>query len=265
MKEKILEFDGEVLYMTTNFRSLPRLIDWTNQAFEKEFSIDSAPYQTDFKPMDKFSALGQDSGVFKMPVETIKNNQEIIAQTDASKIAHWIYQSLDGNLKLARTPEELEAGLREKPVPGDFLILLRYKSNMAFYGRALEKYGIPFSLSGGSSISNSLELNELIYVLSTIVDPHNPIPLVTVLRGLFFGISDQQLYLFKEAGGRLNFMTSVPTHLKQDVFNLLNDAFDALKRFYRWSKELPPSSAIEKIVKELGIIPFALSQDFGKG
>ncbi|UNC91203.1 ATP-binding protein [Candidatus Contubernalis alkaliaceticus] len=59
-------------------------------------------------------------------------------------------------------------------------------------------------------------------------------------------------------------MTSVPTHLKQDVFNLINNAFDALKRFYRWSKELPPSSALEKIVKELGIILFTLSQDLEK-
>ena len=86
---------------------------------------------------------------------------EEIANLDAGRIAGWISRALAGGMRLSRTDEEIAAGLTEKPRPGDFLILMRYKANMDIYASALESRGIPYQITGGEGFSQSPELLDL--------------------------------------------------------------------------------------------------------
>ncbi len=268
VKDMISKSGGEVLYLTSNFRSLPGIIDWTNLAFADLFTPLSPPYQAGFVPMDRVreKEKGTCSGVYKLNLEGVKgNNSEEIARQDASRIASWIHGSLEGDIALSRTGEEREKGLGAEPLPGDFLILVRYKKHMSLYARALEARGIPFILSGGGDISQSVELQELICLLQSLADPDNPVPLVAALRGLFFGVSDDYLYRYKNAGGRFYFFSSIPRDLEPEVREVFEPAWETLKQFWKWTRELPPSSAVERIVSELGFIPLALAGELGRG
>ncbi len=268
VKEIIRQSGGEVLYLTTNFRSLPEMIDWTNQVFDNLFTPILPPYQADFVPMDPVRGKDPDTGcgVFKLVLEDVhRNSPERIAWQDACKTANWIYLSLNGNLSLSRTEEEKEKGLGPDPLPGDFLILVHYKKYMSFYARALEAWGIPFALSGGGDISDSAELKELVCLLQAIADPNNPVPLAAALRGLLFGISDDSLYRFKMNGGNFSFLSRVPAGLEEEDREMFITAWETLYRYWTWTRKLPPSSVVERIMTELGIIPLALAEELGRG
>ncbi len=268
VKKIITASGGEVLHLTSNFRSLPRLIHWTNRAFNDLFAPFSPPYQADFVQMDPVRQRKQDAdeGLLMAPVGDVqKNNQEQIASQDASQIAGWISRSLQGGLKLSRTAEDKACGLGDNPLPGDFLVLVHYKRHMSLYARALEALGVPFTLSGGGDISESIELQELLCLLQALADPHNPVTLVASLRGLFFGISDDCLYRFQKAGGQFSFLSDIPREAEQLVQDTFTPAWEILRRFWRWSRELPPSSAVQKIISELGLLPLALAGELGRG
>jgi len=307
VKELIEKSGGETLKLTSNFRSLPALIEWTNGAFAEllapgfpaspdapdardardtpnapessdacdhfapsDSRAQPPPYQAEFSPMNgvRTAKEGTEGGVFRMELEDVyRNNQEEIARQDARRAAGWISRALKGEVKLSRTEEEEKGGLTEVPVPGDFLVLVHYKKHMSFYARALEELDIPYTLSGGGNISESEELNELLHLLQALADPENPVPLAATLRGIFFGISDAHLYRFKKAGGRFSFLGKVPLEgeLEEETRLVFASAWETLQRYWRWSRELPPASAVEKITSDLGIIPLSLAGELGKG
>ncbi len=268
VKQLIKGSGGEILNLSTNFRSLPGLIDWGNTAFEKLFSPIKPPYQAQFTAMDSIQVNqgGCTEGLLSLPVDNIKwDKQEKIAATDAEKVADWIEQAISGGIRLSRSEEEIKRGLGETAKASDFLVIVKNKLNMTLYARALEKRGIAFSLSGGGGLAESAELKELLNLLKALADPENPVPLVATLRGIFFGFSDDLLYRFKQAGGQFNLLVPVPDKADQDLQDRFSSAFHAMRCYRVWTKKLPPSSAIEKIADGLGLISYALAGEMGRG
>ena len=86
------------------------------------------------------------------------------------------------------------------------MILYRYKKFMSVYARALEERGIPFEITGSDAFAESEEIGEITNLATALNDPDNPIYAVAVLRGIFFGVSDNDLMAFRREGGRFNFM-----------------------------------------------------------
>ena len=81
--------------------------------------------------------------------------------------------------------------------------------------------------------------------------------LVAILRGKLFGISDTDLYAFKKAGGRFSFHAMIPEGLKRSAAAEFQNAFERLKKYALWLAKIPPVSAIEKIVADLGLTVLA--------
>ena len=275
---------GEVLNLNTNFRCLKPLEEFTNQVFQAMLAPREDPYQAPFAPIDAFRTQTEDSdcGVKVLPVEpSFSRKEEVVAQ-DAWQVASYIAQALKGNLRLARSREETRAGLDETPRPGDFLIILRFKEMMDTYARALEEQGIPVTMTGGSSLSDSFELKELLKLLKYLDDPPHQVYLVAVLKGLFFGISDDQLYHFQAKGGKLdpllhNFLRQeqgekgapsacTPDYaaMDQNLLQLFDDAFKRLGKFLKWKWDYPPAVVLEKVMEDLGLVPYTLSLPLGE-
>lgn len=266
VKELILKSGGEVLKLTSNFRSVQALGRWFNPTFGKLLPEKGDSYQAEYSELHTLQPDKENTevGVRVLEIPNIFSNKAEIVDVDADYIAKIIKDALNGNIRLSRTPEETDAGVSETPRPSDFMILLRYKDSMDVYARALEKYGIPVSMAGGSSLSQSYEISELYKLLKFLADIENQVSLVAVLRGLFFGISDDSLYQFKKAGGRFSLLSVVPEQLDNTINQQFTQSLGKLKKYYRWTKQYNPSVALEKIIIDLGLVPFSLTGEMGK-
>jgi ATP-dependent helicase/nuclease subunit A len=266
--KKLIEVSGgRVLQLTSNFRSVQAIADWVNPLFKELLPSEATSFQAAFSSLDpvRGNGAGSAAGVRINKIPGVpRHAQEKIASIDAGRIASWIRWALDGGITLDRTAEEIEAGLDERPRPADFMILLRYKSNMDVYARALEEQGIPFRIAGSGGFSGSLEIAELLKILKALLDPDDPVRLVAVLRGSLFGFSDNQLWLFRKAGGHFNIYSNLPGGLDDDLREMFQWAFGMLQTFREWVKKLPASAALENIIRELGVLPCALTGELGR-
>ncbi|HAG11589.1 MAG TPA: hypothetical protein DCK76_09460 [Desulfotomaculum sp.] len=266
--KKLIDLSGgSVLHLTSNFRSVKAIGDWVNPVFKGLLPAEATSFQAAFTDLNtvRENKEGNIGGIRTINIPKVsRNSQREIALFDAGRIARWIRWAVDGGITLERTAEEIEAGFTERPGPADFLILLRYKSNMDLYARALEEQGIPFQIAGSGGFSESAEIAELLKVLKAILDPDDSVRLVAVLRGGLFGLSDNQLWLFKQAGGHFSFYARVPDSMDQKDREFFEWAFGRLKAFRKWTQDLPASAALENIMQELGIIPYALTGELGR-
>jgi len=92
VKEQIKEGGGEVLHLTTNFRSLEALAVWNNGVFKSVFPEEADRYQAAFAPMN--TVRDEDErlhGVYKISIpKQERNKTELIVDIDSEKIADFI-------------------------------------------------------------------------------------------------------------------------------------------------------------------------------
>lgn len=252
---------GKVIELTSNFRSLDHITCLTNTIFKNIFPEKDSQYQAKFSPLVNTRASSQKSGhgVYKLLVPKVNgNNRENIVREEARSIASWIYHAINGNLRLERTGKELQDGETEDAKPGDFMIIAKRKDMLSWYAHDLEKLGIPYEISGGESFTDSMELREVYKVLKAIADPKDPVVLVAALRGLFFGISDNELYQFAKQGGRFSVYNRAENGLAK-----MKDAFERIRKYRDIVACNSPVTALEKIIECLGIIPLSVSGEMG--
>lgn len=255
VKELIEKSGGEVLKLQANFRSLHSIGSYLNPIFEELFSSGQGKYQAVYSPMQ---TVWEDnpqyiSGVRQLIVSKESNKNNTIRQ-DAQSIARVIRDMVDKGFRLVRSEEEIKAGISPSIAYKDFMILLYYKKRMDIYAHTLAEYGIPFTVSGYASLNESQQIKELLKLFRLMRDIENQILIVAVLRGIFFGFSDDDLYQFKEAGGEFDFYEKIPEKLNPKLQENFDKAFCRLRQFHLWTQKLPPVTAMEKIIIDSGLL-----------
>ncbi len=253
VKEQIEKGGGEILYLTTNFRSIDALAEWNNAVFQNVFPEKADRYQAAFATLNTVrKAEGRLHGVFKISIPQQERHKEnLIVGIDADKIADFISSALR---------EKVNGG--KKWEPSDFLILFRYKKNMTVYARALEKRGIPYEITGSGAFSESEEAKEILNLARALNDPDNPIYTVAVLRGIFFGVSDKDLYEHKQKKGWFSFLKEEDEN-QMDVKDKVPQSLSKLRQWWEWIREYPATTALEMIFEDSGVINFAASSEIG--
>lgn len=263
MKRIIINSSGRVIPLTTNFRSLPSVCQWIDPIFKEKFTEEGDQFQAAFEPLVASKEI-KGGGIRKITIPKIKGKQEEIARLDADRIANWVEWALQGNFEVLRTREEISRGETLVPGPGDFMILLRYTAHLPFYARALETRGIPFEMAGGKSFKDSEEIGSLLNLLSVVADPEDQVSLVAVLRGPFYGISDDLLYRFKKEGGVFSYLVAPDKCQNREAREKIGNIMAELFQFHRWARTNPPGTVLTLIMDKLGIVPLALSKEIGE-
>lgn len=174
---------GRVLPLTRNFRSVPALCDWANGVFSTRFPTEPTAHSPRFAALDADETKPQTGGVFTLT--SPGTGADLLAE-DARKIAAYIRSEVDAGRRQFR----------------DFLILTRKKKDrIAPYADALEALDIPLEVSGAGAFGDSAEVRALTLLLRALAEPQDAVLLVAVLRGPLFGLSDPELFAFKQAGG----------------------------------------------------------------
>ncbi len=243
VKDRFSDF-GAVLELTTNFRSRPPIGDLVNELFDAEgfFPASATPEQASFEPLN--TRPGEPTsreGVFWYAVAPVGARGDAAANDDAARIASWI-------------ATRVASGERSS---GDFMILTRTRSHLDSYARALEAFSLPVQVTG-AGVGVESELRELQAVLACMIDPSNPVKVVAVLVGLFFGIDYERL---------------VQHRLDEGAFDVIRprerghpDVVQALRTLNEWwraSTVQPADIFVSRLTSELGLLPFAAAGELG--
>jgi ATP-dependent helicase/nuclease subunit A len=236
---------GRVVTLSRNFRSAPALCEFANQVFETRFPAEPTAQSPRYAPLDANAdaSATADQALFTLTHSSAERSQVIVE--DAVKIARFIRA-------------EVDAGRRKY---SDFLILTRKKrERIAPYAGALESLNVPIEVSGAGAFGESIEVGTLTTVLRALTDPQDEVALIAVLRGPLFGISDRELFAYKQSGGWFSLYAGKdPAPAKDRV----SAALAALNQYHRWTRLLPASVALERILEHTGYLALAATTPGG--
>ena len=262
---------GQTVPLEASFRAVPALCNWANDVFATVFPDAPTPQQPAFHRLEPVRDDAPATGVRVLLHEASVDRNELAGE-DAARIADYIRF-------------EIAAGRRR---PEDFLILTRIKRNLAVYAAALERLELPVEVSGAGAFGDSEHVRELAALLRSLADPDDGVVLVGVLRGPFFGISDEELFRHRQAGGVFNLARPVtggqveappeaipppppvrarrgPDAGQPSLFEVPDEpsrpaaesALVELQAMYRWTRQLPAAAATERILERTGFLALA--------
>jgi ATP-dependent helicase/nuclease subunit A len=221
-----------LVQLTTNFRSAPGLCEWANRVFATRFPAEPTAQAPRFAPLDAHRT--DETG--RPALAVIDLDPQLDAQDlcgeEAARIARYIHA-------------EVDAGRRAF---GDFLILTRRKKGLRPYAAALEDLQIPIEVTGAGAFGESAEVRHIARVLSALADPQDAVALVGVLRGPLFGVSDRELFAFRQAGGWFGIFCDAAPGSPVAV------ALERLRRWHTWTRRLPAGAALERILDDSGYL-----------
>lgn len=249
VKQLIEEHGGEVLQLTTNFRTLDSVTNGLNPVFKKHLPEVETVYQAAYRPLVSYHEDDHKgfSGVKCLTVPADISKKDDVILQDAKNIAATIRRLIEDGCH-----------------PRDFMVLTRYNDGVAVYAKILEDSGLPVSISGEVVLGETGEFEDLWILLQSFLDLADEVGFVAVLRGVFFGFSDQELYEWKRANGRFSIYAEVPDELPPAVKAKFASALTKLKDYQRFIRLLSPTAAIEKILEEVGFYPLLLKNGHGK-
>jgi ATP-dependent helicase/nuclease subunit A len=270
IKRKLQEH-GEVLQLTQNFRSVTSIGSYVNYAFESRFMPvgQKADHQAEYSLMltsrdnPKGKQLLHGVHVLTVPKQE-RDRKAAIAEYDAARIAEWIAWACGGGLRI-REPRGGGADGR-KPIdrparPGDFMILLKRREFISLYASCLENYGISSDTAGDQAAIEELDaLEKLAWFLGDYTDS---IRLLAVLRGPLFGLSDLALFRYAKEMGKVALFPVAMEGVLSDSALQVEEALMRIRSFWEVVRSLPAAAALQRIIEELGLIPYSAVQDTG--
>ncbi|MBN2327175.1 MAG: UvrD-helicase domain-containing protein [Candidatus Omnitrophica bacterium] len=245
VRKIIVDHGGDVIQLSSNFRTDPVILNWVNQTFAAEFPSEESSYSPTYvhlqygKPCEDISSKEKIQRLY-IPGDDSKKNEDCLVYE-----ADWI----------AKTIQDLIASGRARA--GDFMIVAYLTRNLSLYADLLQQRQIPCQVTGGDALNQAEEMRLLALCLSAIVRTDDPIALVSALRSELFGFSDPALYEYKKKGGVFSYLASIPEGLSPEIHELFEDAFARFRKYRGWIKGRPASTAIDQIADDLGLYTYA--------
>ena len=247
---------GSRLLLTANFRSLPGVCALANEVFPPLFGALSSPWSPPFQKLDPVREESGTAGGARVAALTLpeagKGSEP--SEAEAEAIAAYVRS-------------EVAAGRRRY---GDFLVLTRYKPRLGLFSAAFDALEIPVEVSGAGFFCKAPEVQALALLLAALADPLDAVTLVGVLRGPLFGLSDPELFRFRQAGGRLELGTRLPEAADEAAARDLDGRFGpvlpAMRRLQavlHLTRLLPLPAAVDRILEETGWLALASTQPAG--
>ncbi|MFM8893530.1 MAG: PD-(D/E)XK nuclease family protein, partial [Planctomycetia bacterium] len=252
VKERIGKSGGHIIRLETNFRTNRELVGWVNDRLGGRFATHRPEGGVAYGPGFSESHVGRRAGTAGCltglrQLRVGENNIE----SEAEAVAQFIRRAIDHRLTVPRTSADEDPACR----PEDFLIVTWDTGELSTYAAALNAVGLPCDVTGrkGSHSKDDLALLQL--CLRVVADADDAVAALAVLRGPLFGLSDQDLFALRAAGGRIDGRLHVPeTLVDEELSGRLKTAAEAFHRWRKLAGSLPLAAALERIAGDAGIL-----------
>lgn len=184
------EGSGDVITITTNFRSCAPIIGFVNNKFREPLSGEDQP---GFAPLDAFHPdPRQGPCVAALNVLCADTEGKADAETkrdcEAEAVAELCARLIE------RQPLPPRTGREERTCrPGDIALLAPTGAELWRYEEALERHGVPVATQAGKGLFRRQEIQDLIAVTRVLTDPRDTLALAALLRGPLVGLSDEEM------------------------------------------------------------------------
>jgi len=211
--------------LSTNFRTLPTVLESINELFDAIFESDGDPYEAE--PQRLRPARDDPVGVgsveyLAVPTEAElratrfdhypdfadaepEHDSELEAMALAARLSQLlaepaqVYPEADADDTTDPTAESTGDPTRDIE-PSDIAILLRSRTHLKTYERALNDATVPYSVASGLGFYETTEITVLLNLFRALADPTDERALYATLRSPLFGLTDDTLAQLKQHG-----------------------------------------------------------------
>ena len=184
------QYPGNVLEVTSNFRSASSIVDYANEHFEAVFQI---PGQPGFQPLT--ATVDSQRHAFP-PVAALdvavgsttdRPNAAVLRRSEALAIADACERLIDG------LPIRDGHGAERRCRPGDIALLAPTGTDLWIYEHELEGRGLPVSTQAGKGLFWRQEVQDLIAVVRVLADRRDTLAFGAFMRGPLVGLTEEEL------------------------------------------------------------------------
>lgn len=244
---------GRRVSLTTNFRTVPQIIDWVNVVFG-EVIQEKPGAQPAYEPLSphrepeglvgaSVTVLGADP---HPPKTTVARQREAEAADVASVIRTALIEDW--------TVFDREAKQWRPLTARDIAILIPARTSLPFLEEALDAAGIAYRTESSSLVYQSSEVRSLMAAARAIADPSDQLSCVTALRSALFGCGDDDLFTYKRDGG--SFTVSAPVR-EELVDTPVGVAMTYLNRLFRESRWITPAELLTNLAVDRRVLEAA--------
>jgi len=241
---------GSWARLTTNFRTVPPILDWVNALFTEFMPIEQDGKQPKYEPLVAFRKA--DSGADHRPLliggchPDPKVKAADLREVEATDVAKVVADIIE-RPEAWPVHDEITKSWRPARL-SDVTILLPTRTSLPFLRAALDGDGVPYRIATGTLVYDTQEVRDALAALRAIDDPTDELSLIAALRSPLYACSDVDLLTFRQLGGHWDFRRSVPDLLAED--HPVRSAYAHLETLWSqrwWSR---PSSLLERLLRE---------------
>lgn len=232
---KSLMGEGCLLNIYENFRCAPSLINLVNKIFGNLIRVpEDGHYQPEYVPLH----LARAKETIPPEMGTVllyPPKKREIELTGANECRQWESRCIASFIQKLVNEERWkvwdDADRCFRPVMyKDIAILIRTYTPLTFLEEALGSFKVDYRVIGGRHFYRRQEIQQLYAVLQAVDNPNDRVSLVAALRSPFFGVSDEELFLFLTRGGSLNYLDRAEGTELEKPFGLLRELYEMRNR-----------------------------------
>ena len=259
VKERLVSGGGERISIVQNFRSVPGIVEWVNATFSAAMQ---PPAEGRYQPRyEEIHAWRPGSGapviVFDLEMEKEKPSSGDIRRREGEAVARIVRD-------LVASGREVMDPVTRRMEPLSYrhvAIVYPGTTGIDNYEDPLRAEGIPYIVEGGKLYYTREEIRALAAAVWAIEDPYDPLALFGALRSALFGASDEEIFLFTRAGGRLEYLDPGAAALEE--FPDLAASFDLLRELHLARNEKGPSRTLLALVNRTKFLELSLLRPHG--
>ncbi|MCB9219721.1 MAG: UvrD-helicase domain-containing protein [Ignavibacteriales bacterium] len=232
-----VETKASILDLPHSFRLAPNIALFTNVIFKKLFESPNVK----FNEVEYNNLICSYSKDFKGEINFLIADEDQILESEL--VAKKIIQIVRSNEKSYNF--------------GDITILCNKRKSFTELENEFTKKNIPFSIVGGKGFFQQQLIFDIYNYLTFLLNPHNDLALVNILRAPFYNLSDTQLFNLSQSDEKY-FIDKLND--KDEYVKIL----EMLNRHIFAAKNLRPNEIIRQITNDTGYWSYISSKENGK-
>ena len=247
-----------IVLLDTNFRSVPGLLTWVNEAFGELIKAEPArqPRYDPTRPptANRWAApphhQSPTSGWTRHEFRHVGNATRL-REMEADGVAAIISRAVQEQWPVQEV-NPLSGQTLTRPIQrSDIAVLVPARTSLPILRRTLDDAGIPYRAEASSLMYQSEDVAELLLAAQAVADRSDTFALVMTLRSPLFGLGDDDLWRWKQSGGSFS-LASPPTGPNAEMLCQLpvHLAMDHLRRLSFEAHRLTPADLLDRLIRE---------------